>query len=151
MPVRSRGHLLSGMAIVLSLSTIGVGCHSAPQPTTVTDSFALHGENEHHSGLIGRLFHRSDRTTPSEGMVVPMETAASYPSTQMYGPTRQVYAAGAVAPRTVVVPPAVSTTVPPQQPRIYAPAVPAASPSGVIASSWQPVQHVAFRGASDGS
>jgi polysaccharide export outer membrane protein len=132
------------MAIVLALSTTGVGCHSGPQGDTRTDSFALRGENEHHSGLLGRIFHRSDHSMPVEGQAIPMDTASAYQGAV------PVYTAGAAVPQPVMRPAAVSTSVPQQPTRLFNPGTPAAAPvaappssgSGVIASSWQQVQHV---------
>jgi polysaccharide export outer membrane protein len=118
------------MAIMLGISAAG-GCHSGPAMTNQSDAFALRGESEHHSGLIGRLFRRSDSSTTVQGTVVPMDAAAGYPSTQPY-------TAGAMAPRTVIAPATINTLQRQPISRIAPTAAPASS-SGVIASSWQQV------------
>jgi polysaccharide export outer membrane protein len=140
MPVRSQGKLLAGIAIVLALSTAGVGCHSGQvvQQQAPADSFALRGESEHHYGLVGRLIHRFDRSTPAEGSTMPVQTASGYPG-------MPVYTAGPVVTQRVMSPAAISTPMPQQPPRLFypgvAPVVPPASGAGVIASSWQRVEH----------
>lgn len=169
MPLRSNGRLLAGMVGLLGLCTAGTGCQSGPwaapaapsfAPATATaapsstDAFAIRTDDDHPPRRIWSFFHRSsDQATP----VMAQNVMTAAPPVYVAGGAAPTYSAPQVAaygvgtavvpvtPQTSRVPPgfATPTTGPaPQTAPVAQPAVLLQPALPVIASTWQPVQHL---------